>query len=112
MAQIFYSAPWDLQALAKREVAFVSSGIVLIVLLYRALNTLYCCYFHPLSHFTGPSAAARSNRWIYRVTDGGFPEEELENLHETYREYQLALRCYYGLRIDRYHRDESIANWP
>ena len=91
MAQILYFAPWDLQVLAKREVAFVSSGIVLIVLLYRALNTLYCCYFHPLSHFPGPSEAARLNRWIYRVTDGGFPEEELEKLHEKYREYKRLL---------------------
>lgn len=93
MAQILDSTHWGLQALAKREMAFVLAGIVLIVLLYRALNSLYHCYFHPLSRFSGPSEAARSSRWIYRVTDGGFPEEELEKLHESYREYQLALRC-------------------
>lgn len=32
-----------------------------------------------------------SSRWIYRVTDRGFPEEELEKLHEKYREYKRLL---------------------
>lgn len=91
MAQIIYSPPWGLQSLAKREVAFVSVGILLLALAYRTINTLYRCHFHPLSRFAGPSGAARSSRWIYRVTDGGFPEEELEKLHEKYREYKRLL---------------------
>ena len=90
MAQLLNHACWGLQQLMKREAVFVSAGILFLALIYRALNTLYLCFFHPLSRFAGPSEAARSNRWIYRVTDGGFPEEELEKLHEQYREYQLA----------------------
>ena len=76
--------------LSEREVTFVSVGILLVALIYRTINTLYRCYFHPISRFAGPSEAARSSRWIYRATDGGFPEEELEKFHEKYREYQSA----------------------
>ena len=90
MAKILYSPPWGHQSLAEREVAFVPVGILLVALIYRAITTLYRCYFHPISRFAGPSEAARSSRWIYRVTDGGFPEEELEELHGKYREYQSA----------------------
>jgi hypothetical protein len=54
---------------------------------YYVLSMLYYRHLHPLSSFPGPEKAASSRSWIYRVTDGGFPEEELERLHKKYRSY-------------------------
>lgn len=58
---------------------------------YYVLTKLYYLHFHPLSSFPGPAKAASSTSWIYRVTDGGFPEEELERLHKKYQTNALRI---------------------
>lgn len=109
MAQILDYVCWGLQNLLIRNIAFASAAILLVALIYRTINTIYLRSFHPLSRFAGPSEAARSSRWIYRVTDGGFPEEELEQLHEKYREYQLALKLLWMTRLTDMQRQKRCA---
>lgn len=94
MLQPLLSTWWYFQQPTKIEVALASVVILIIVLLHRTLSALYLCFFHPLSQFSGPSEAARSGRWIYRISDGGLPEETLEKLREKYREYQILVHLY------------------
>ena len=67
------------------------TGTVATVLLGILIRSIYYRTWHPLSRFRGPSAAATSRHWIYRVTERGFPEEELEKLHQEYREFRLII---------------------
>jgi hypothetical protein len=94
MLKPLLSTWWYFQQPTKIEVALASVVILIIVLLHRILSALYLCFLHPLSQFSGPSEAARSRRWIYRISDGGLAEETLEKLHEKYREYQILVHLY------------------
>jgi hypothetical protein len=81
----------------RNQFAFLAAIASLVLAAYFLLSRLYYLYFHPLASFPGPTNAASSRRWIYRVTDGGFPEEELERLHKKYRSFSspdLFLSCY------------------
>lgn len=62
------------------------TAAVATLVIVALLKPLYYRTWHPLSRFPGPPAAASSRHWIYRVTDRGFPEEDLEKLHKKYRE--------------------------
>ncbi|KAH8428282.1 cytochrome P450 [Aspergillus melleus] len=64
---------------------------VVTLVLVALIKHLYYRAWHPLASFKGPSAAATSRHWIYRVTDRGFPEEELEKLHEEYQTQALRI---------------------
>ncbi|KAL4916460.1 cytochrome P450 [Aspergillus aurantiobrunneus] len=67
------------------------AGAVAAWALVLLVKHLYYRVWHPLSAFRGPSAAATSRHWIFRVTDGGFPEEDLEKLHEKYQTKALRI---------------------
>ncbi|KAL3480492.1 cytochrome P450 [Aspergillus californicus] len=68
----------------------VAIGLLALVV-YYVLSKLYYSHIHPLSSFPGPPKAASSRKWIYRVTDTGFPEEELERLHKQYETNALRI---------------------
>jgi hypothetical protein len=76
-----------------RDIQWWSSGLqleyqvfVAVIVLVTSYLTriLYLVYFHPLSKFSGPTAAAYSTRWIYKLSEQGNVEAELQELHEKY----------------------------
>ncbi|KAI3008181.1 hypothetical protein CBS147346_2752 [Aspergillus niger] len=67
------------------------TAAVATLVIVALLKPLYYRTWHPLSRFPGPPAAASSRHWIYRVTDRGFPEEDLEKLHEKYQTQALRI---------------------
>ncbi|GKZ65181.1 hypothetical protein AnigIFM50267_007349 [Aspergillus niger] len=65
--------------------AVYTAAIGLLVLItYYVVGQVFYRHFHPLSSFPGPAKASSSRHWIYRITENGFPEEELERLHKEY----------------------------
>jgi hypothetical protein len=80
---------WGFPEFTKRELALGLAAILLIVIANRILYAVHLSFFHPLAQFPGPPKAARSRRYIFRITDSEFPEEILESIHENYREYWL-----------------------
>ena len=75
------------EAPAAKGLSIICTAAVAILVIVALLKPLYYRTWHPLSRFPGPPAAASSRHWIYRVTDRGFPEEDLEKLHKKYREF-------------------------
>nr|XP_001394356.2 cytochrome P450 oxidoreductase [Aspergillus niger CBS 513.88] len=67
------------------------TAAVATLVIVALLKPLYYRTWHPLSRFPGPPAAASSRHWIYRVTDRGFPEEDLEKLHKKYQTQALRI---------------------
>lgn len=79
---------------------------------YYVLTKLYYLHFHPLSSFPGPAKAASSTSWIYRVTDGGFPEEELERLHKKYRSFNKQIPSIHFSTLTRPQRQMLCESDP
>ncbi|GKZ35743.1 hypothetical protein AbraIFM66950_006496 [Aspergillus brasiliensis] len=69
----------------------ICTAVVATLVIVTVLKPFYYRNWHPLSRFRGPAAAASSRHWIYRVTDRGFPEEELEKLHKEYQTQALRI---------------------
>lgn len=53
-------------------------------LAFQLLKAVYRLYFHPLSKFRGPRAAAVSRRWQANLVKTGSPETEYEKLHKAF----------------------------
>ncbi|KAL4888830.1 cytochrome P450 [Aspergillus ambiguus] len=75
---------------SKLGIIFTETIAILVVVVFF-LKPLYYRTWHPLCRFPGPSAAATSRHWIYRVTERGFPEKELEKLHKEYQTKALRI---------------------
>ncbi|KAJ5660993.1 cytochrome P450 [Penicillium longicatenatum] len=60
------------------------AALLVAAFVYYAPKKLYYYYFHPLSSFDGPLAATSFQQWLSEISKG-FPEKELERLHEKYR---------------------------
>lgn len=99
-----------LHALGQRELVSGLLATTLLLIIYWVLNSVYYRAFHPLSRFTGPSGAATSRHWVYRVTDRGFPEEDFERLHKQYREYNHRLSFHRVLNLI-HRRNACATNW-
>ncbi|OJZ79886.1 hypothetical protein ASPFODRAFT_38497 [Aspergillus luchuensis CBS 106.47] len=67
------------------------TATIATLVIFAFLKPLYYRSWHPLSRFHGHPAATSSRHWIYRVTDRGFPEEDLEKLHKEYRTQALRI---------------------
>lgn len=94
----------------RNQLAFLAVIGSLVLAAYFLLSRLYYLYFHPLASFPGPTNAATSRRWIYRITDSGFPEEELEWLHKKHRFVQPILLVFVLLLTQT--RNKCSANRP
>lgn len=55
-----------------------------VFLAFQFFKAVYRLYFHPLSKFRGPRAAAISRRWQANLVRAGFPEIEYEKLHKAF----------------------------
>jgi hypothetical protein len=64
----------------------ITIGTALLYITYRLVHAVYQLYFHPLAKFPGPRAAALSNDWVWRVSQGGAAEKVFAELHKTYSE--------------------------
>ncbi|GAQ42217.1 cytochrome P450 [Aspergillus tubingensis] len=79
------------EAPASKGLGIICTAAVATLIIVAFVKRLYHRNWHPLSRFRGPPEAASSRHWIYRVTDRGFPEEDLEELHKKYQTQALRI---------------------
>lgn len=85
------------EAPASKGLGIICTAAVATLIIVAFVKRLYHRNWHPLSRFRGPPEAASSRHWIYRVTDRGFPEEDLEELHKKYRELHLIFAAFHDI---------------
>ncbi|PYH67698.1 cytochrome P450 [Aspergillus vadensis CBS 113365] len=79
------------EAPASKGLGIICTATVATLITVAFIKRLYYRNWHPLSRFRGPPEAASSRHWIYKVTDRGFPEEDLEKLHKKYQTQALRI---------------------
>lgn len=62
----------------------LAASALALFALFKFLQAIYRLYFHPLSHFPGPRAAALSRNWLWQQVQTGHPEEALEKAHRDH----------------------------
>lgn len=67
----------------------LAASALALLALFKFLQAIYHLYFHPLSHFPGPRAAALSRNWLWQQVQTGHPEEILEKLHRDHGDTRI-----------------------